>query len=150
MEKSRLDFLLKEIESAGAFQIAVQNEKRIWVEIDRDSLHEFCRFIKDLGFDHLSCIVGIDRKDYLEVVYHAWSYIHRVMISARVKLPADDPVIDSVTDIWGSADWHEREAFDMFGVIFSNHPKLKRILLPEDFKGFPLRKEFQLKERDWI
>jgi NADH-quinone oxidoreductase subunit C len=127
----------------------IQTCNKIWVEVKRENLLDFCKFLKEHGFDHLSCVLGVDMKEYLEVVYHVWSYIDRRMISIKVKLPYDDPVVDSVTSIWKSADWHERETYDMFGIVFRNHPNLKRILLPDDFEGHPLRKDFKVEERGW-
>ncbi len=130
--------------------VKIQNERRIWVEIKRENLVEFCRFIKECGFEHLSCILGVDRGENFEVVYHIWSYIERRMISVKVRVPRDDPVVDSITGIWRAADWHERETFDMLGIVFRGHPNLKRILLPENFEDFPLRKDFKLEEKEWI
>jgi NADH/F420H2 dehydrogenase subunit C len=130
--------------------VKIQNERRIWVEIKRENLVEFCRFIKECGFEHLSCILGVDRGGDLEVVYHLWSYIERRMISVKVRVPSDDPVVDSITGIWSAADWHERETFDMLGIVFRGHPNLKRIFLPENFEDFPLRKDFKLEEKGWI
>ena len=141
---------IHEIAEREIENLEIQSCRRIWVEVRREKLLEFCRFLKDNGFDHLSCIVGVDRVEYLEVIFHVWSYLERRMVSIRVKLPTDDPVVDSVTGIWRGADWHERETYDMLGIIFRGHPNLKRILLPDDFEGFPLRKDFKLEEKGWL
>jgi NADH-quinone oxidoreductase subunit C len=142
--------LIYRIAESGVESIYIQKCNKIWVEVKRENLLEFCSFLKENGFDHLSCILGVDRGEHFEVIYHIWSYIDRRMLSVRVKVPKDDPEVDSVVSIWRAADWHERETYDMFGIIFRGHPDLRRILLPDDFEGFPLRKDFKLEERSWL
>ncbi|WP_217696659.1 NADH-quinone oxidoreductase subunit C [Photobacterium proteolyticum] len=98
-------------------------------------------------FNFLSDIGGVDflgREPRFEVVYHLFSIElnHRI----RLKCPlAEGATIPTVSKIWSCADWHEREAFDMFGIVFSDHPSLKRIYMDDDFKGFPLRKDFPVR-----
>lgn len=114
-----------------------------FVTADKDCLFKLCSFLKDkLCFDHCSCVCGVDRVDRFQTVYHIASYTNNVVIEITVDLPHDDPRVDSVTPLWGGANWHERETYDMFGIIFDNHPKLERILLPEDVQFFPMRKDF--------
>jgi NADH-quinone oxidoreductase subunit C len=78
---------------------------------------------------------------------------HRHMIRIKAEVPEDDCKIDTVTDLWKGANWHERECFDLFGIVFTGHPDLRRILLPEDWEGHPLRKDYPLKsdlgELEW-
>lgn len=81
--------------------------------------------------------------DRFQVVYHITSYVNKITIEIVVDLPHDNPEVDSITPLWGGANWHEREAYDMFGIIFKNHPKLERILLDEDVQFFPMRKDFK-------
>lgn len=101
----------------------------------------------DLDFDYLMCLSGVDwGKGILGVVYHLFSMTKRHKIVVRVDLPVADPVVASVADLWPTADWHEREAYDMLGIRFTNHPDLRRILLPEDYPGHPLRKDFKVPE----
>ena len=100
-------------------------------------------------FDMLSCLTGIDNgaeANSMEVVYNLYSipFNHHVML--KVTLPRGNPAIDSVAEIWRTANWHEREAFDMYGIKFNGHPDLRRILLPADWEGFPLRKDYQHQE----
>jgi NADH-quinone oxidoreductase subunit C len=100
-------------------------------------------------FDMLSCITGIDngvQAATMEVVYNLYSipYHHHLMI--KVTLPRDRPEIDSVSHIWKTANWHEREVFDMYGISFKNHPDLRRILMPADWEGYPLRKDYTHQE----
>lgn len=96
-------------------------------------------------FDMLSCLTGIDngvQANTMEVVYNLYSIPFNLHLMVKVILPRENPVIDSVTTIWRTADWHEREAFDMFGIKFLGHPDLRRILMPADWEGYPLRKDY--------
>ncbi|MBI4041117.1 MAG: NADH-quinone oxidoreductase subunit C [Deltaproteobacteria bacterium] len=100
-----------------------------------------------LYFDNLLCVSGVDWKDHFEVVYHVHSYRHLHKIILKVKLSdREHPEIPSMCDLWKGANWLEREVFDMFGISFRNHPDLKRILLPEDWEGYPLRKDYKTQE----
>ena len=85
---------------------------------------------------------GVDRVDKFQTVYHITSYSSNFVAEITVDLPHDDPQVDSVTPLWEGANWHERETYDMFGIIFNNHPRLERILLPEDVRYFPMRKDY--------
>ena len=100
-------------------------------------------------FDMLSCITGIDNGEQaatMEVVYNLYSipFNHHLMI--KVVLPREKPEIESVTHIWKTANWQEREIFDMYGIHFKNHPDLRRILMPADWEGHPLRKDYKHQE----
>ena len=95
-----------------------------------------------LDFDYLFCVTCVDWKTHLTMVYHLSSTIHRHSIVVKVKLNRDQPEIDTVCDIWKTAEFHEREAFDFFGVTFINHPDLRRLFLTDDWVGFPLRKDY--------
>jgi NADH-quinone oxidoreductase subunit C len=100
-------------------------------------------------FDMLSCITGIDNGEQMatmEVAYNLYSipFHHHVMI--KVILPREKPEIESVCHIWKTANWHEREIFDMYGIHFKNHPDLRRILMPADWEGYPLRKDYKHQE----
>ncbi|MEW6418860.1 MAG: NADH-quinone oxidoreductase subunit C [Nitrospirota bacterium] len=119
-----------------------------------------CKYLHDeptLCLDHLQDLCGVDyhgkKEPRFEVVYNLYSIKYRHRIRLRAQVPADDPSIKTVTSIWAGANWHERECFDMFGIIFKEHPDLRRILLPEDWEGHPLRKDYPLKgpelEKDW-
>ena len=97
-------------------------------------------------FDMLSCIIGVDNgpiENTMEVIYHLYTIPFNVFIGLKVKLSRQDPVIPSVTSIWKAADWYEREVFDLFGIAFTDHPDLRRILLPADWEGHPLRKDYK-------
>lgn len=95
------------------------------------------------NMDHLFCLTCIDWKTHLTMVYHLSSTGHRQTIVIKANLNRDEPVIETVCDIWRTAEFHEREVFEMFGVRFTNHPDLRRLILTDDFNGFPLRKDFE-------
>ncbi len=101
----------------------------------------------DLQFDFLMCLSGVDyTKGTLGVVYHLFSMTKRHKITIKVDVPAEEPEVPSVTSVWAAANWHEREAYDLFGIRFTGHPDLRRILLPEDWDGYPLRKDYKVPE----
>lgn len=93
-------------------------------------------------FDSLHCLTALDRKDRIEVVYIFCSLKTKTRLTLRVYLNSGDLKIESLSGLWKAADWLEREVYDLFGVIFLNHPNLKRILNPDDWQGHPLRKDF--------
>jgi NADH-quinone oxidoreductase subunit C len=100
-------------------------------------------------FDQLSCVTGIDNgpaAGTMEVVYHLYSIPFNQSLAIKVILPRDKPEVASLSGLWKSANWLEREVFDMFGITFSGHPDLRRILMPADWEGFPLRKDYQHQE----
>ncbi|MCA9150503.1 MAG: NADH-quinone oxidoreductase subunit C [Planctomycetales bacterium] len=138
-----------------------------WIEVSPAGLVEVCRFLRDdadLRFDYLNCITAVDYLEtdpkkaaktgwdpHLEVVYHLSSIRKKHTIVVKVKLPRwkDDeegelPELDSVSGIWSTADWHEREVYDLSGIRFLGHPNLRRILCPEDWVGYPLRKDYEM------
>ncbi len=122
----------------------------ISVEIPRGRIVEICKFLKtnhDLAFDYLVDISGVDNfgdEPRFEVVYHLYSYKNGIALRLRTRLPENDPTLPSVTSVWHGADWHEREAYDMFGIKFTGHPDLRRILMWDGYPYYPLRKDFPL------
>lgn len=117
-----------------------------WIEVDPASWRAVAEYLKSepsLAFDYLRLISGVDYLERMEVVYHFLSYKHDHEAIIKVKLNRESPVIASITDLWPAADWHERETYDMLGIEFEGHEDLKRILLPDDWEGFPLRKDYK-------
>ena len=107
----------------------------------------FLRDAERTRFDLLMCLSGMDYTGgKLGVVYHLNSTSLHHSITLKVQVTADAPHVESVAQVWKTANWHEREAFDMFGIVFDNHPDLRRILLPDDWEGHPLRKDYQVPE----
>jgi len=114
-----------------------------------DAIVEAASFAKsdpDLAFDNLMCLSAVDypkeTPPRMEVVYHLLSYKHDHTFALKVHLPREDPALATVEGVWGVANWHEREAYDMFGIVFTGHSDLRRILLPDDWVGYPLRKDW--------
>lgn len=104
---------------------------------------------KETWFDFLSCISGVDYGDEgFGVVYHLASIPYKTQLTLKVKLAnireePQLPIVESVSSIWRTAEWHERETFDLMGIFFDKHPDLRRILLPDDWQGYPLRKDYK-------
>jgi NADH-quinone oxidoreductase subunit C len=117
-----------------------------WSVVDPAQILDVCRFMHDdehLKMDHLELLGGVDFKDRIEVVYvlNSLTYNHRYTLKCR--LPRENPSIHTVESVWKAANWHEREAYDMFGIVFEGHSDLRRILCPDDWEGFPLRKDYK-------
>jgi NADH-quinone oxidoreductase subunit C len=116
------------------------------LEIAPERIVDVCRFLKDeRQFIRLSTITAVDRypaEPRFEVVYHLHSVSRNQRLRVKCRLAGDNPEIDSVTGVWRAANWYERETFDLFGVRFRNHPDLRRIMLPDDWEGHPLRKDY--------
>jgi len=138
----------------------VEFSDQVSVIVKREQIVAILRFLHDdpiLSCDHLQDLTAVDymkkKEVRFEVVYNVYSIRHRHKIRIRAQVSEDDPKIDSVVSIWAGADWHERECYDMFGIVFTGHPDLRRILMPEDWEGFPLRKDYPLKgpefDKDW-
>lgn len=130
-------------------------EVKVWrnettVMLAPQDLPLVCRFLRDdpdLAFDFLSDVTGVDRlmlpepSPRFEVVYHVYSLQHRRRLRLKVRV-ADGQAVSTVTGVWPTANWHEREVYDLFGVPFEGHPDLRRILMPDDWEGHPLRKDY--------
>lgn len=146
------DALLKRIETGftgkaedGGIGMDMPN-----ILVSPDHVVDLCQFLKDdpkLRFDFLSDMCGVDfypETPRFEVVYHLYSipFEHRIRLKCRL---GDPPVLPTVTGVWRTANWHEREAYDMYGIIFEGHPDLTRIYMWEGFDGYPMRKDFPLR-----
>ena len=138
-----------------------------WIEIAPAAILEVATFLRDderLRMDHLNNLSGVDylqpdpkkaakfgHEPHIEVVYHLTSFVRKHKITLKVKLPrwkdgevGQLPEVDSLAGVWGIADWHERETYDLMGIRFVGHPNLRRILCPEDWVGHPLRKDYEM------
>jgi NADH-quinone oxidoreductase subunit C len=131
-----------------AIQSPVEFRGESTITVARERIVEVCRFLKnECCFEMLSDLSGVDNfgeDPRYEVDYLLYSLTHRCRLRLKVKVSEDDVIVDTVTGVWRTADWHEREAFDMFGIRFRNHPNLKRILMWDGYPHFPLRKDFPL------
>lgn len=106
-------------------------------------LVEVCRELRDdLGYTYLRCLSGIDRGDQLEVAYNLLNLDTKEELVLKVKLDPESPAVPTLCPLWKTADWLERETYDLFGIEFEGHPDLRRILLPDDWEGHPLRKDY--------
>jgi NADH-quinone oxidoreductase subunit C len=138
-----------------------------WIEVTAEGLVELCRYLRDepdLRFNMLNCISGVDYfeadpkkaaktgwEPHVEVVYHLWSLPNKASLVLKVVLPrwrdgveGNLPRVPTVSGVWSTADWHEREVYDLCGVEFTGHPNLRRILCPEDWVGHPLRRDYEM------
>ena len=115
----------------------------------REISHDVCQFIHDnLTFEHCSVVTAVDYIDHLMVVYLLANYYNGVMIDLDVDVPDDDLHIQAVTDIWEGANWHERETWELFGIVFDGHPRLERLLTPQNYEFFPFRKSYKLRSQE--
>ncbi len=133
---------------------------QVSVILKKNRLKEIMEYLHDtpqLCFSYLRDICGVDyrgrKEPRFEVVYQLYSVSLQHALRVRVEVPEDDASVDSVVGIWDGANWLERECYDMFGIQFEGHPDLRRILMPEDWEGYPLRKDYQLKsdlgDKEW-
>lgn len=118
------------------------------LKVAKENLLELMKELKSQGFVHLSLITGVDRKDRLEVVYHLHNLDKNEYIA--VKTETMDERVPSLTSLYSSANWDEREQYDLMGIIFEGHPNLKRLFLPENWVGHPLRKNYDLSKVQYI
>jgi NADH-quinone oxidoreductase subunit C len=118
------------------------------LEIAPAKIASVCGFLKyDQKFIRLSTVTAVDRypaEPRFEIVYHLHSVERNERVRLKCRVGGSEPVIDSVTRVWRGANWYEREVFDLFGVRFAGHPDLRRIMMPEDWEGHPLRKDYPI------
>jgi NADH-quinone oxidoreductase subunit C len=118
-----------------------------FIKVPAAILVEVAQFLKNdprLDLKMCHCLSGVDYGDHLASVLHLFSMTHRHLVALKTTCPKEAPVIPSVSQVWRGADWHEREAYDLLGIIYEGHPNLKRILLSEDWEGHPLRKDYPM------
>ncbi|MBI4307831.1 MAG: NADH-quinone oxidoreductase subunit C [Chloroflexi bacterium] len=139
-----LEAALKEALTSVSYQSEYSLDELV-VTVPPQDILAACRTLKEhsrLAFDYVRCISGVDWGTHLQVVYHLWSMKHHQKVVLKVNLPPDNPRLASATSVWRGADWHEREAAELFGIVFEGHPSLQPLLLYEGFEGYPLRKSF--------
>jgi NADH-quinone oxidoreductase subunit C len=133
---------------------------QIRITVRKDRIREIMRYLHEtpgMEFHFLLDICGVDylakKEPRFEVVYHIYSMESRITLRIKAQVPEDDLAIDSIVEVWAGADWRERECYDMFGIRFNGHPDLRRLLMPDDWDGFPLCKDYPLQsdlgEREW-
>ena len=121
-----------------------------FISVAPDRVKDVALFLRDteqIAMDALMCLSGIDYANgKLGVVYHLHSMKWNHKMTIKVEVTVENAHVQSVESVWKTANWHEREAFDLLGIIFDGHPDLRRILLPDDWEGYPLRKDYQIPE----
>jgi NADH-quinone oxidoreductase subunit C len=125
-----------------------KKDKDPWFRVAPDHIENVCELLRaspDLSFDYLECITGVDYPEdkKIVVVYHLYSYREKHRVVLKVSLDRDRPIVPTVVNVWSTANWQERECFDLLGVDFAGHPNLRRLLLPDDWQGHPLRKDYK-------
>ena len=148
--ESQKDSFIQRLQEWDAQAVAEVIEFRgeTTVVVPREHLRRAAEFLvndRALQFTFLSDITAVDKfplEPRFELNYHLLSLEYRKRIRLKVRIPGDDPQVQSVTPIWPAANWHEREAFDLMGIRFEGHPDLTRILMPDDWEGYPLRKDY--------
>ena len=144
--------VLERLETKFADIALEANEFRgeLTIVIPKERIVEVCKYLREnneLNFDLLADLCGIDMNTPSKrfgVIYNLYSFINKNRIRLKTFTEEENPKVPSVTSVWGTANWHEREAFDMFGIIFDGHPDLRRIYMPDEFEYYPLRKDFPL------
>jgi NADH/F420H2 dehydrogenase subunit C len=136
------------IRFSGVVPEATFEESGEWlnVYVPAEKMKAFVQYLRsaqELEFDYLFCLTCVDWKTYFTMVYHFTSTLHRHQIVLKVKIDRNEPAIETVSDIWRTAEMLEREVYDLFGVQFLNHPDLRRLIMPDDWKGWPLRKDYE-------
>ena len=142
-----LDLVLQSLEGLDPVPGAVDSRPQITVK--PSDVAEACRILKDtpgLSFNMLLCLAGVDYEERFEVVYVLLSLEHESILVIKVELPYDDPRVPTVTSVWRAAGWYEREAHDLFGIVFEGNPDLSPLVLYEGFEGHPGRKSFPFHE----
>ena len=134
----------------GAIEGTVVDRDEVTLHVDGRRLVEVARLLRDdpdMRFEMLASLSGVDyisEPRRLHAVYHLLSLTYRRRIRLEVAVPVEDPHVPSVVDVWPTADWHERETYDFFGIVFDGHPHLTRIEMPDDWEGHPQRKDYPL------
>ena len=154
-------FMQKLSSHDGVTEVGLVRNNVVKLNLDKTNSKDlFVKFKEDFGFEHCSLITAIDNQPQFELVYH-FSAINgsvfikdsssAVMAEIHIFLERDTPTVESISDLWFGANWHEREAFDLMGIYFIGHPDLRRVLLPEGFAGHPLRKDYvyEIHEEEW-
>ena len=143
MNNEELKLKITELVPSGIFE---DGGEWVTVFVDAKSWKEIALQLRSdeaLSFDYLFCLTCVDWKTHFTMVYHLTSTNHRHTLVVKSKLDRNNPEIETVSDTWRTAEFHEREVYDLFGVKFLNHPDLRRLLLTDEWEGWPLRKDYE-------
>jgi NADH-quinone oxidoreductase subunit C len=146
MSEAWISAVKSEYESATI--LTDEGREQVKIDLPRDDIVELCKFLRDdWGYDFLIALTAVDfwpDEPRFTVVYQLYNTATNDMVGLRVSLTGDDPVIRTIEGLYPNANWHEREVYDMFGIQFEGHSDLRRILMPQDWEGHPLRKDYPL------
>jgi len=139
--------ITEELKNRFHDKITLQEDKFILkFLVEKDELLNVMGVLKETyGFNHLANVTSVDYGEEFELVYHLYSIPENHKICIKTRTPRNSAQVDSLFGIWPTADWQEREVYDLMGITFKGHPNLVRVLLPDDFTGHPLRKDFVMK-----
>ena len=142
MDEEEIVRNLKEELGSAILEIKVPRKRRVFVTVDRDHYRAALEALREMGFDYLEAITGVDAGDHLEVIAHLG---RKVSVSVKAMVPKDDPRIPTIIDLFPGAEFYERETWEMLGVVFEGNPRLARTFLPEDWPQgvYPLRKDYR-------
>ncbi len=143
MTKDELKIKFESLQEGLSFE---EGTEWLTINIAPEEFKNFALLLRnnnELHFDYLFCLTGVDWKTQLSVVYHFSSTVFRHEVVIKVKIEKEKPIVDTVCDIWRTAEFHEREAYDLLGVEFVGHPDLRRLFLTPEHEGFPLRKDYE-------
>lgn len=143
MNKEELTLRLAEIVPSAAFEDAAEWVTALIDPADWEGLALRLRSEEVLAFDYLFCVTAVDWRTHFMLVYHLTSTVHRHTLVVKAKLDHERPAISTVANIWRTAEFHEREAYDLMGIEFSGHPDLRRLFMTDDWQGWPLRKDYE-------
>ena len=143
MQQDELKTRIAEMVPSAGFEdggewTTVLVDAAVWEDLARQLRSE-----KGLDLDYLFCLTAVDWKTHLTMVYHLTSTVYRHTLVVKIKLDRERPSVQTVSDIWRTAEFHEREAYDLMGVVFTGHPDLRRLFMTDEWKGWPLRKDYE-------
>lgn len=149
MEDFNLEKLVQELQEEMGEKLQISNDQfYTYLKVEPGELLSLMRKIKEVyGFNHLSNLSSVDYNENFELVYHIHSIPECHKIAVKTSVPRNRAEVDSLFSVWPTADWQEREVYDLMGIKFKGHPNLIRVLLPDDFEGHPLRKDFKMEGR---
>ena len=129
---------------------AINEGRRLFMHLtDKDLIYDVGKYFHDrLNFEQASCVTGVDWVDHMQVVYHLTNYCTAMCVEITIDVPLDDLHVPTIATIWQGANWHEREIYELFGIVFDGHPKLERLLTPQSYEFFPFRKSYKLRGQE--
>jgi NADH-quinone oxidoreductase subunit C len=145
----RLEDMLQALQEQLGEKLEVSQDRFFtFLQVSPGDVLSLCKTLREnYGFNHLANLTSVDYDDTFELVYHIYSIPENHKIAIKARVPRNKAEINSVFSVWPTADWQEREVYDLMGINFKNHPNLIRVLLPDDFAGHPLRKDFKMEGR---